>query len=110
MSDLKKKRQLAACAGRYLEQRSRLLPQLEKEHSHARVPHEKLEERLISHLAASSVTPLALLRWQLTARGSPFQLGELASLIAIMHFTECGLCTPIVWLPVHDQLEFKSSC
>lgn len=62
---------------RYLEERCRLLPQLEKEHSHARVPHEELEERMTNHLSASSFTPLALLQWQLTGRGSPFSLGKL---------------------------------
>lgn len=65
---------LGAC--RYLEQRYRLLPHLEKDHNHARVPYEELEARLITQLAASLVAPIALLQWQTHGKGSPFQLGK----------------------------------
>ncbi|KAK9906460.1 hypothetical protein WJX75_002134 [Coccomyxa subellipsoidea] len=70
-------RHIVLNGNRYLEERCRLLPQLEKEHSHARVPHEELEERMTNHLSASSFTPLALLQWQLSGRGSPFSLGQM---------------------------------
>ncbi|BDA46475.1 probable Internalin A at N-terminal half [Coccomyxa sp. Obi] len=60
----------------YLEQRCRLLPHLEKDHSHARVPYEELEARLATELVASPVCSIALLQWQTTGKGSPFQLGR----------------------------------
>ncbi len=63
-------------AFRYSEQRCRLLPHLEKDHNHARVPYEDLQARLTTQLVASPVSPIALLHWQTSGKGSPFQLSE----------------------------------
>ena len=62
---------------RYEEARAALLPQLEREADHARVPIEALDARLAAALGASPFTPAAVLIWQTTGRDHPCQLSAM---------------------------------